>query len=36
MTRTDFIATYVLQNVHLVGVDKALEDALIVAKAIYD
>lgn len=35
MTRTDFIATFVLQNTHILGSAKAVEEALNAANAIY-
>lgn len=35
MTRTDFIATYVLQQTYTLGVEKALADAILAANAIY-
>lgn len=35
MTRTDFIATYVLNNTHAVGPDAAVADAIRVADLIY-
>lgn len=35
MSRTDFIATFVLQNYPSLGIDQVLRDAIIAADKIY-
>lgn len=35
MTRTEFIATYILQNTHRIGIDLAVKEAVLAANEIY-